>query len=79
VCPFYTKSARIIIKNTKECHFDTIFEYDLYSAHQVAKGTPSDKALGHIYDPQLARYGILWENRQGLQRSYHRILHDKLG
>jgi hypothetical protein len=37
VCPFYTKSARIIIKNTKECHFDTIFEYDLHSAVQYTK------------------------------------------
>jgi hypothetical protein len=37
VCPIYTKSARIIIKNTKECHFDTIFEYDLHSAVQYTK------------------------------------------
>jgi hypothetical protein len=34
VCPFYTKSAGIIIKSTKECHFDTIFEYDLHLAVQ---------------------------------------------
>jgi hypothetical protein len=37
VCLIYTKSSKIIIWNTKECHFDTIFEYDLHSAVHYTK------------------------------------------
>jgi hypothetical protein len=38
VCLLYAKSSIIIIKNsTKECHFDTIFEYDLHSAVHYTK------------------------------------------
>jgi hypothetical protein len=27
----YTKSSKVIIWDIKECHFNTIFEYDLHS------------------------------------------------
>jgi hypothetical protein len=30
VCPIYTKSSNMIIWDIKECHLDTIFEYDLH-------------------------------------------------
>jgi hypothetical protein len=37
MCLIYTKSSKIIIWDIKECHFDTIFEYDLHLAVHYIK------------------------------------------